>query len=345
MQALRGSTLAMAVASALLVVACGDVGEPDLGVIPSTTTSTTAGPAAAADVEQTRSGEQVPFVAQLTPTRPSDFEPQVLLATDAGVRLADGTLLLADVAADRALDDPTGGIVVEISAGDQRQIVWYPAGGEGGQVVTEGDDRLMDVGFVGGGVLAVVADNEQVRLLRLGDPDERTLLALEPGTSVVSASAAAGLYAVVLHDEECGSLQFLGPDGAPLDIGKVEPPMCQTPGRGTFGLVAFSPDGETFAYTERTFRSDNSIANTDLVVRDLAGTELYRGTVATDGQRITSLSLDRNLVVLLRQTADGSEIVRFDVRRPGEVTVTSVEGTRSASFTRVPLDATGTPAG
>lgn len=341
MHPLRRPLAAVAVAAAL-GAGCGDPGAPDLGVIPPSTTSTTARPALAADggaagASPVAGDDATPFVAQLTPNRPPDFRPEVLLTTDDGVGIAGGPMLLPGVDAERALDDPTGGVVVEVPVGDDHQIVWFPAGGDGDQVITQGDDRLMDVGFADGAVLAVVADAQRIRLLGLGgEQQERTLLELAPGTTATSVSAAAGLYAVVLNDDACGALQFLGPDGAPLDIGGVTAPVCLFPGRGRFGHVAFSPDGETFAYTERTFGPDGALAGTELVVRDLAGTEWYRGTVGTADQRITSLAFDRSLVLLLRHTAEGPELVRFDVRQPADVAVTKVEGARAATFTRVP---------
>ena len=340
--------LAVGLALAVLAGGCGDVGEPDLGVLPTTTTATTVdlgaapGPDAVAGgtVDQdviTGPGTRS-FVTQLTPARPVDFSPQVLLADFTGVRLLEGDVLLPGVVADRVLDDPTGGLVIEAPEDGQHQIVWYPAG-QDRQVVSEGPARLMDVSFVDGSVHVVLADEDELRLVRLGEPEERILTVLDPESSVVSASAAAGLYVLALRNEACGSVQFLSPDGATLDVGGVAEPPCTTPGRPTFGLVAFSPDGDTFAYTERTFRSDSAVASTELVVRDLHGTELHRSQVGTEGQQILSLSLDRHLVALLRETATGTEVVRLDLRQPADLAVTPAPGARSASLTRVPLAA------
>lgn len=342
------TSLAIAAVAAMVAAGCGDVGEPDLGVLPTSTTATTADPTSAdgagaapggpGDATASAGEGASSFVTQLTPARPADFAPQVLLADDTGVRLLDGPVLVPGVVAERVLDDPTGGLVLEVLDGEQHQIVWYPAG-QDRQVVTSGTGRLMDVGFVDGSVHVLVADDDEVRMVRLGEPEEEVLVTLDAETSVVSASVAAGLHALALRDEACGSLQFLGPDGAVLDVGRVDEPACPTPGRATFGLVAFSPDGDTFAYTERTFRSDSAVASTELVVRDLQGTEVHRSQVAGEGQTILSLSLDRHLVALLREAATGTEVVRLDLRQPSDVVLTPAPGARSASLTRVPLAA------
>jgi hypothetical protein len=330
-------TVAAGAALVMVVAACGDVGDPDLGVAPTLGPGTTAQvEAPVPEVAGLEAPADTPFAAQRTPTRPDDFVPEVLVVDADGVRLLGGAVLVQEVDADRAVDDPTGGLVVEVALDEGRQIVWYPAASEAGQVVSEGDDRLMDVAFLDGSVHAVVADDERVALLRLGEPEEQVLLELEPATQVVSLSTAAGLYATVVQDEACGALELRRPDGTPIGAGVVAAPVCTTPGRPAYGLVAFSPDGDSFAYTERTFRSDGVIATTELVVRDLPGAERYRGAVGTEDQAVRSLALDRDLVVLLRDGPEAPEIVRIDLGRPSEVGVTPVDGARSATFTRVP---------
>jgi hypothetical protein len=333
----RPCLAAFVLASSAVAAACAPVGEPDLGVLPTSTTSTTIQAASDADRVVAPAAAPAPFVTQLTPTRPVDFTPQVLVADEEGVGLLDGPVMLPGIVADRVVDDHAGGVVVEQVLGTGRRVEWYPAGSDLAQVVAVGAPRLMDVGFANGSVQAVVADEASIRLVRLGDPDERVLMTLEPGTTAVSVSAAAGLYAVVLGDAACGALEFRGPEGAPVDVGAVQAPQCQTPGRPAFGLVAFSPDGETFAYTERQFRPDAVVTTTDLVVKDLQGKQLHRSQVGGEAQRIRNLSLDQHLVMLLRDTADGAELVLLDLRRPGEVEVVPVPGARTATLTRVPL--------
>jgi hypothetical protein len=326
-----------AVVAALVAAGCGELGEPDLGVVPASTTTTTAVDDVAGAVSSP-SSDDAPYVAQLTPTRPVGFTPQVLLADASSVRVLDGPLLVDGVDARRAIDDPTGGLVVQVSGPDDERILWFPAASSEGQVVAQGELRLLDVGFVDAAVHAVVTDESLIRLVRLGEPGERDLTVLEPGTRLVSLSAAAGLYALILDDGRCGQLRFLRPDGEPIEVGGVPSPVCEVPGRTVFGLVAFSPDGETFAYTERTFRTDSVVATTELVVRDLLlGNELFRGQVGGEAQRVLSLALDGTQVLLLREAADGVELLELDIQRAGEVRASPADGVRSAGFTRVPL--------
>lgn len=342
MQPARRTLASAALAAALVVASCGEVGEPDLGVVPASTTSTTVGAAVEAASEEAAPADEVPFQAQLTLNRPAGFQPEVLVAGSDGVGVLGAEPLLPGVAAERVLDDPTGGLVIETAGVEEgaRRIAWFPAAGGQGQTVLEGPYRLLDVGFIDGSVSAIVADERSVRLVRLGEPDERELIALDEGTEVVSLSAAAGLYALVVGDAGCGSLRFLRPDGQPIDVGGVTPPTCQIPGRPAFGLVSFSPDGESFAFTERTFRSDSVVLTTDLVVQDLVrGDEVFRLQIGGEGQVIHSLAIDRNQVLVLRELDGVAELVRVDLRRPAEVAVTPLEGARSVTFTRVPLAA------
>jgi hypothetical protein len=324
------------VAVAVATTACAEVGQPDLGVVPTSTTSTTVASQAAADAADTPA-PSAPFVAQLTPARPADFSPQVLVADDEGVRVLGGERLVGDLVVDRVLDDPTGGLVLELADAEQRTIAWLPAGDDAPQVIAQGGQRLMDAGLIDGSVHVVVAEGSEVRLIRLGEPEEVLLAAVDPEDTIVSVAAAAGLYAVVVRDDACGTLELWGSDGARVDVGGIELPACETPGRSTFGLVAFSPEGETFAYTERSFRSDSAVARTEVVVQDLQGTELHRSTIGEDGQRIVSLSLDRQRIAVLRDAESGPEVVQVDYRQASDVSVTVVPSARFAAFNRVPL--------
>lgn len=327
--------VAVGLAAVAVAGACGDVGEPDLGVAPAAPRAAASGALAAepgtADDPTAASG------AQLTPTRPDGFVPEVLVADDSGVRVLDGPVVLPGVVADRVVDDPTGGLVVEVPTGDGHQIVWYPSIGDGGHVVSDGDDRLLEVAFIDGSVQAVVGDDERIGLLPLDQPDSdaRVLSPVAPETTATSVSMAAGRYAVVFQDRACGSL-VVGLAGAPVERPVVPTPPCDTPGRPVHGLVAFSPDGATFAHTERVFRSDGVVASTDVVVRDVDGVERHRSPIGGEDEAVRSLSHDGDLVLVLRHTGAGTEVVRVRLDQPEALEVIPADGARWATFTRVP---------
>lgn len=322
--------LALLLAVALVLAACGSIPEPEGFVaITSSTVADAADPAGAGAAAPQPGG---PAVIPGTPAGPAAVDPaaaagfqpllpegyvaQAIVATDQGVLAGDTAALLAlppplaTFHASRVVDDLVGGLVAQAAdpVPDTRgDIVWLPAERRQPTLVDGTGSTLLDTGYDEGTPWAVVVrpTGEVVRI-RLADLTSSPLLTLDHDEQLLALSAAGAVHAVAVSDANCGQIRFHGPDGALVSLPAPAPPVCEVPRRPTFGAVALSSDGRQLAYTMITYRDDGIEAATEVLVRDLAtGTDLVRRTVGQEGERITSLAYDNMRVAYLRQPRAG----------------------------------------
>lgn len=333
--------------SLLVVVACGEVPEPEPFALTGSTAST-APDSGASSVEAPSAGGDDPEVTVVAPNfvpqRPADYLPEVLVSTGSELLAAglgseaaplDG--LFAGQTSVRAVDDLLGGLVVQ-RPGVDSDVVWL-SGEEALAVAT--DATLYDVGFAGAAYAVVEIDGalEQIRLV---DRERTTLFPLAEEQEVLSLSSSGVLSAIALADTECGAVRFVDVDGNPVTIDAMGEPNCPVPGRPYFSNVALSPDGGALAYTVVTYREDGLEAATDLSVLDIGGSTIYfRRKIGEDGDRITSLTFDGDRVAYLKRTADTQAVTVLQVASGAQERTVSVPAgeaqVSSISFARLPL--------
>ncbi len=353
---LLARSLVGVVACAWLVAACGEIEPPDLGA--EITVATTIDPGADSNGEA-ESDAPVPLAVQgplaVLPPRDPGYESVVVLGGPEGV--SSGTLTELTPLADplgalpttAVADDLFGGLVVDAAEG----VLWFPAEGAEAVVIRPADGRLLDVGYLNNTAEALVlVDDKLIERVRLFDLEAEPIIVLDDADEVLDFSAAGGLYAVTIANDECGRIGFLNSLGDPVGIAGPSVIDCPIPRRATFTLIDLSPDGDAMAYTEVTYRSDGVEATTELVGAELSsGVELFRIPVGAAGDRISSLSFDGRRVVFIRTPLEGDdrELVMIEAVTDGvpteTVTLLSRAGLFDVSFARLPLKVGAEPAG
>ncbi|MEZ5226959.1 MAG: hypothetical protein R2710_09845 [Acidimicrobiales bacterium] len=332
-----------------LAAACGEIEPPDLGAeITVATTIDTDQDAAVAS----QSDEPVPLEAQaplaVLPPRDPGYVSVVVLGTPDGVSsgpfddLAPLAEPLGSLSTDAVADDLFGGLVVDASGSG---VLWYAAEGAEAVAIRPPGVRLLDVGYLNNTAEALVlVDDKLVERVRLFDLEAEPIIVLDDADELLDFSAAGGLYAVTVGNEECGRIGFLNSLGDPVGIAGPTVVECPVPRRATFTLIDLSPDGDAMAYTEVTYRSDGVEASTELVGAELSsGVELFRIPVGGAGDRISSLSFDGRRVVFVRTPLEGDnrDLVLIDAVTDGlpveEVAPLPRSGAFDVSFARLPL--------
>lgn len=332
------------VAALFFAVGCGEIGDADLGAIPTTSTTTASDDGDVA-VDTGAVVETNPEVVQPSPPRPDGYEPTLVLSTDAGLFSGPPELVepleapLSEVVALRSADDFFGGLVVQWASG---QVLWYPAEGGAGELINDLGGRLLDVGFRDGTPEAILsAEDNAIDRVQLVTRERIQLTVLTEDQSLVDLSAGAGLFALIYSDDSCGGLLFLNSNGEEVDLVGPDEVSCPVPRRPAFGEIALSPDGDAYVYTEITYRSDGVEAGTQLVGREfLTGAELFRVEVGEAGDRIRSVAFDGRRAVMLRSSLDTEAVggvVVIDTTDPELAIPVDVAPPNGVTFARLPL--------
>jgi hypothetical protein len=293
----------------LVAAACAEIGEPDLGAAPSTTTTLQENGTATVTVGDDGATQVVTTLPPPSPPRPDGYVPLLVLSTPVGVLagVTDGVEPLGPpldtLNAVRAADDFFGGLVVQVDTGE---VLWFPAEGAAGEIINDLGGALLDVGFRDGTPEAILTGRENaIDRVQLVTGERLTLTVLDAGRRLEDLSASAGLFALIYSDEQCGGLLFLNSNGEEVDLAGPGPVECPVPRRPAFGEVGLSPDGDAYAYTEIAYRSDGVEESTVLVGREFSsGAELFRFEIGRPGDQITSLSFDGRRVAMLRTSLD-----------------------------------------
>ncbi len=336
-------------ACALAASACGEIDPPDLGaeITVAPTVDQEDDPGAQTEADQVAALEAQAPLAVLPPRDPG-YESVVILGADEGI--ASGTMTdLVPLAAPletlptaAIADDLFGGLVVEtLDSG----VLWFAAEGAEAVEIRPAGVELLDVGYLNNTAEALVlVDGKLIERVRLFDLEFEPIVVLDDGDELLDFSAAGGLYAVTIRNDECGRIGFLNSLGDPVGITGPEVADCPVPRRAAFTLIDLSPDGDAIAYTEIKYRSDGVEASTELVGAELSsGVELFRLQIGAAGDRISSLSFDGRRVVFVRTPLEGEtrELVMIDAIADGvpaeQVVPLSRSGSYDVSFARLPL--------
>jgi hypothetical protein len=344
----------LVVAALLGVAACGQIDEPYLGAeVTVSSTATDVNP----DQPPATGGSIAPVQpSAVLPPRDPNYVPTLIVASATGI--SAGTLPdlaplgppLGTLATVRVSDDLFGGLVVEPVEGG---VVWYSAEGAEGEPIAEPGTELLDVGYLDNTAEAIVVDSAKtIERVRLVDRVIEPIITLAETDQLLDFSAAGGLYALVVGDEQCGRIEFVNSLGEPVGIGGPRTGECPVPRRPSFTLVDLGSDGDALAYTEVTYRSDGVEASTTLVGVELSSSaELFRIPVGGAGDRISSLTFDGRRVAFVRTPLEGGDrsVVLIDAvgdRAPVEVVATvSATGPLTVSFARLPLTVGAEPVG
>lgn len=351
-RASRRSTRVLAVvlaAGAMLVAACGEIEPPDLGAEITVAPTVDADEAAGASIQ---SDEPVPLEVQgplaVLPPRDPGYESVLVLGAPDGVSsgmlgdLAPLAAPLGSLPTNSIADDLFGGLVVDaIDDG----VLWFAAEGAEPVAIRPAGVRLLDVGYLNNTAEALVlVDDQLIERVRLFDLEAEPIIVLADTDELLDFSAAGGLYAVTIGNDECGRIGFLNTLGDPVGISGPVVVDCPVPRRATYTLIDLSPDGDAMAYTEVTYRSDGVEASTALVGAELSsGVELFRIPVGGAGDRISSLSFDGRRVVFVRTPLEGDrrDLVMIEAVSDGvaaeEITPLPRSGAFDVTFARLPL--------
>jgi len=334
----------LVLAAALVASACAEIGEPYLGEGVSAPSTTVAEEETAEDASS--DAEEVVSAnvsAVFSPPRPEGYVPAVLASLGTRLVVADGETIvdLGDRfpggATARVVDDYLGGLVAQLANG---VVQWLPADGAAPTQITNGDGRLLDVGFIDDTLavqvfLEVPGGIDQIKLV---DGQREAFTRFVEGASVVAFSASNGIQAVALGDDLCGSLAFYNTSGQRIDLGGPGEPACPVPRRPRFGAVAMSPGGDAVAYTEVSYRDDGLPASTVVTVLELAtGAVLFESDLGAPGEQIESLSYDGRRLAFMRTGEQGREVGLIEVASQTEVVVEGLDGVQGVSFARLPL--------
>lgn len=343
MSSIRSSSLlAIALATALGVSACAEIGEPNLGERVSATSSTVV-PDANEDDEAETEVVSADVSSVFSPPRPDGYVPGVLASLGTTLVLVEGESItdlgerFPGAPIERVVDDFLGGIVAQLE-GDIVQ--WLPAGGAAPTPVSANNGRLLDAGFIDDtlAVQVFVEVPDGIDRIKLVDGEREAFTRLEEGASVVAFSSSNGIQAVAIGDNACGSLAFFNTSGQRVDLGGPADPECPVPRRPQFGAVAMSPGGEVVAYTEVTYREDGLPASSVLTVLELeSGSVLFNGPVGSPGEQIESLSYDGRRVTFLRTGETGREVGLVTVADQVETIIPGLAGVQDVGFARLPL--------
>ncbi|MGH1502534.1 MAG: hypothetical protein ACRBI6_03205 [Acidimicrobiales bacterium] len=325
---------AIGVVLALLAAGCAELAEPDYGVgsVASVTSSTVAGSDAVAIDSPSTTIAAATTGDVFVPPRPEGYVPELLVATDQGVVVADLPSEVVGASSVRRLGDPLGslssprlvgdyfgGVVAE---GGDGVVRWYRDAASEPTVVSE-TGTLLDVGFlddrfevqvfVGGAGAGAAIDQ-----VRLADGERAEFATLLPTERLIDFAASDGVQVAAVSDDACGRLVFFDAEGDRVDLGDFAVPECPVAGRAAFGSVSIDVDS-VVAYTEQSYRSDGLVAGTDVVVRRLgSGAEELRLTVGGPGETISSLTFDGMRIAFVRSSIDGAAaLVAVDATASG----------------------------
>lgn len=353
---LAALSLAALFLAAVLVSGCGEIDPPDLGA------EITVAPTVNAEespVDGNDEPEAVPLETQqplaVLPPRDPGYVSTIVVGSTLGV--SSGTLgqldplegPLGDLVTVAVADDLFGGLVAEVTDGP---VLWYAAEGAEAVELRPAGVRLLDVGYLNNTAEALVlVDGQLIERVRLFDLESEPIIVLDEADDVIDFSAAGGLYAVAVSDDECGRIAFLNSRGDPVGISGPAVAECPVPRRAGFTLVDLSPDGDAMAYTEVTYRSDGVEASTELVGVELSSAvELFRLPIGAAGDRISSLSFDGRRAVFVRTPLESDDRQLVLVEAVGEavpaeeVAPLSRSAAYDVSFARLPLKVGADPA-
>ncbi len=340
--------LGCVVACTFVVGACGEIEPPDLGAEITIATTTDA------DADTNDAAEDdtpVPLVVQsplaVLPPRDPGYESVIVLGSSEGVSSGPIDALtplaapLGSLSTVAIADDLFGGLVVAGADG----VSWFAAEGAEAVSIRPVGVRLLDVGYLNNTAEALVlVDEKLVERVRLFDLEAEPIVVLGETDELLDFSAAGGLYALTVGNDECGRIGFLNSLGDPVDIAGPSVVDCPVPRRATFVLIDLSPDGDAMAYTEVSYRSDGVEASTEIVGAELSsGVELFRIPVGSAGDRISSLSFDGRRVVFIRTPLEGDtrDLVMIEAVTEAvpteQVSPLSSAGFFDISFARLPL--------
>lgn len=364
------------VGSCAVLGACGSLGEPYLGSFPTSSVPIEdAGQSDDGGDGVGPAGLIGDISGEALPPRPSDYIPSIVVLTEDSVgvieritgggpdrfselrvvELADGsdepedlptTTVVEDEGETPPLtvdestswigvsDDLFGGLVLQAVSGE---VMWFPGtGAEAREVTAEGE--FLEVGYRGGTPEALTVLAGQVSRTRLIDNDSTPFALIEPEEEVIDLSSSGGLVAVVTSDQACGSVVFLGGDGAPLALDPIAEPGCVLRSRPSVGAVALSPDGEAVAFTLIEYREDGVELVTNLVAIELtSGAEILSTEIGGSGDVVSSLAFDGSTAVVLRRSSALSEVVVADADSIEVLDLGSESGPRAVTFARLPL--------
>lgn len=366
-------SFAALLASMLMLAACAEIGEPDLGVgsVPPTSLSDVGdGVAEAAADSETDNSTEEPEATPLpvfSPPRPDGYVPSLaivgedstVIVDDASADFTAGTdpdaedvpvaqtlSLDQDVVPVRIVDDFFGGLVIEDVRPDdegveQLTITWLRPADPVGTVVATGVG-LLDVGFIDSTLEAhalVSVGGVAVERIKLVDGERAPFASLIDGQTLVDLSASEGLHAVIVADAGCGDLLFWNSSGEVVDVGGPATPPCAVDRRPSYGAVDLSPDAALVAYTVLTYRSDGVVATTDVVVRELgSGAVVFTSPIGAVGQEVTALSFDGARLAFIRQDSEVNEVVVLSTDGESPETIVPVDLVAvEAVFARQPL--------
>ena len=317
---------------ALVVVlgACAEIGEPDLGVgsaTPANTSDDNAGddePVSDDEVVDESVEQEATPLPVFSPPRPDGYVPSIAVVG------ADSTVIVDDLSADpvaavlglgegvvpdRVVDDFFGGLVIQdVRADDegveQQTVLWLRPADPAGTVLARGVG-LLDVGFIDSTLEAhvlVSVEGVGVDRIKLVDGERAPFATLAEGQTLVDLSASEGLHAVIVADAACGDLLFWNSSGEVVDVGGPATPPCAVDRRPSYGAVDLSPDATLVAYTVLTYRSDGVVATTDVVVRELgSGAVVFTMPIGGVGQDVRALSFDGTRLAFIRTDQDLSD--------------------------------------
>ncbi len=326
----------------LTAAACAEVGQPYVGATPTTELAGEELPVAEeAPVEATATDETVPAAEEFqAPQAPADYLPDLLVAAEAvWLGPLQSWKELDGVIGTTAVDDLFGGLVTQDANGTVR---WYRPGQPEPDIVPTPPGNLVGVIAVSASPAAIVADGQDISLANLLGPEgtlggeATTVATLAEGDELLGYSSRAGLQALALSDEQCGSVRLQRLDGDVLAAGPAVP-ECPVPRRPEVTDVALGPDGTQLAFTQISYRDDGVVAETEVVVLELAsGVETFRSPLAGPSESVNGLAFDGSRVAVSVSGPERSVVVLANIAG-GDPVVRDLESVTSVRFARLPV--------
>ncbi len=334
----------------LVAVGCADLERPE-GFSVSPEPSVAIGEGQVFDGAEAEESEAPATGTDFVPSPEPGFQAPLLIAAGPSALIGQGVgpAVLIDEPLQQfnlshLADDLGGNLIMDELGGP----ISYIQGQAPVEELYDSSGELLGVGHWGGAPRAfILQGGDEIDWLQLvseqdgNERERKTHIELAAGETLVDFSASRDLQAVITSDDECGDLEFYGPEGTVLSFPAPEDPECTFPGRPAYGSVALSPDAQAVAYTIVTYRDDGSEAATELIVREIVAKEPYIPVrrIGEDLDQISSLTFDGQRVAYITETdGERSIIIVEEGQKDLLVPTGTVNDVRAVQFARLPLN-------
>ncbi len=338
------------VAILILAAGCADLERPE-GFSASPQPSVAIGDGLVVDGGEFEESAEPATGSDFVPSPEPGFQAPLLIAAGPSALIAQGSgpAVLVDEPLQpfnlsHLADDLGGNLIMDEIGGP----IFYVRSQAPIEQIYDSSGELLGVGHWGGAPRAfVLQGSDEIDWIQLvseqdgNDRERQTHIELSAGQTLVDFSSSRDLQAVIIGDDECGTLEFYGPEGTVLSLPAPDDPECTFPGRPAYGSVAFSPDAQAVAYTIVTYRDDGSEAATELVVREIVAKEPYIPIrrIGEDLDQISSLTFDGQRIAYIKETEGERSIIIVEEGQDDILIPTgTVNDLRSVQFARLPLN-------